>query len=89
MIISFRDTVKVKHIAANPKGAIIIGGEPSDGGGYLFKGDYRIAEDPGLTWMKTLTRRYESGEQAERDIADWSQRDMIILRLTPKRVIKV
>lgn len=89
VIISVRNTRKVRDIEANPKGALVIGGEPQDGAGYLIKGDFRIEEDPDRYWTKTLTYRYETGEQAEKDIADWSKLDMITLRLTPKSITKV
>lgn len=89
IVISTRDTRKVRNVLANPKGAITIGGDDGDGGGYLCQGDFAVEEDPGFTWMKALTRRYEEGEKAEQDIADWSELDMIVIRLTPRKIIKV
>ncbi len=89
VVISFRNTRKVRDIAANPKGAIMIGGEPQDGAGYLFKGDFTIVDDTDRYWTRALTLRYESGAQAEKDIADWSKQDMITIRLKPKMISKV
>ncbi len=89
VIISVRDTCKVRHIARNPKGAVVIGGEPGDGGGYLFKGDFCIEEDPGDRWVKQLIYRYETGAQAEKDVQDWADLDIILIRLKPTKVIKV
>ena len=89
VFISARDTAKVRYIQANPKGAVTIGGDGSDGEGYLLKGQASVEEDPGLRWMKQLTYRYEPKEKAEKDIADWSSLDMIIIRLKPQRVLKV
>ncbi len=89
IVISVRDTRKVGYAAANPKGALSIGGDPGDGGGYLIKGDWCVEPDPDFGWMKALTRHYEEPEQAEKDIASWSDLDMIVLRLKPRRVIKV
>jgi PPOX class probable F420-dependent enzyme len=89
IIISTRDTAKVRYIQANPKGSVTIGGDSGDGGGYLIKGQLTVEEDPDLRWMKQLTYRYEPKEQAEKDIADWSTLDMIIIRLKPERVLKV
>lgn len=89
IFISVRDTAKVGHIQTNPRGAVTIGGDTGDGGGYLVKGTMTVEEDPGLHWMKQVTRRYESGEQAEKDIAEWSSLDMIIVRLKPTKVLKV
>lgn len=84
-----RQTAKVGYIQANPKGAVTIGGDSGDGGGYLIKGLLSIEEDPDLHWMKQITYRYESKEQAEKDIADWSSLDLIVIRLKPERVLKV
>jgi PPOX class probable F420-dependent enzyme len=89
VVISTRDTRKVQHILANPKGAVTVGGDPGDGAGYLLQGDFSVEEDPGLAWMKTLTRYYEDAEQAEKDIAAWSDLDMIVIRLKLKRAVKV
>ncbi len=89
VIISVRDTGKVRHIARNPRGAVVIGGEPGDGGGYLFKGDFSIEDDPGDRWVKALIYRYETGEQAEKDARDWADLDIIVVRLKPKKVLKV
>jgi general stress protein 26 len=89
MIISVRQTRKVSHIQANPKGAVTIGGDPGNGAGYLIKGDFSIEPDSDATWTRKLTYRYEPPEQAEKDIAAWADLDMIVLRLKPKVVLKV
>lgn len=89
VLISARDTRKVAYLIANPKGAVVIGGEPDDGGGYLIKGDFVIEPDPDDEWVRRLTYRYEEPEQAEKDIAAWADLDIIVLRLKPRRVIKV
>lgn len=89
VLISARDTRKVDYIAANPKGALVVGGEPDDGGGYLIKGDFVIEPDPDDEWVRRLTYRYEEPAQAEKDIAAWADLDIIVLRLKPRKVIKV
>lgn len=89
VVISVRNTRKVSQIMTNPKGAISIGGDTGDGAGYLLKGDFRVEDDPGHLWMKRLINRYEEGEQAERDAREWAELDIILLRLTPRKVIKV
>lgn len=89
MVISERKTRKNEHIKANPKGSINIGGDPDDGAGYLFKGEFSLEEDPDYAWMKRLTYRYESKEKAEKDIQDWLLLDMIVLRFRVEKVIKV
>jgi predicted pyridoxine 5'-phosphate oxidase superfamily flavin-nucleotide-binding protein len=89
VIISVRSTQKVGHILANPKGAVTIGGHPADGAGYLIKGEFLIETDPDDAWVRKMTYRYEAPEQAEKDIADWAELDIIVLRLKPKAVLKV
>jgi predicted pyridoxine 5'-phosphate oxidase superfamily flavin-nucleotide-binding protein len=89
VVISVRNTRKVGHILANPKGAVVIGGDSADGAGYLIKGEFAIEADPEDVWVKKMTYRYEASEQAEKDIADWAELDIIVLRLKPKVVLKV
>ncbi len=89
VIIAVRDTRKVQHILANPKGAVQVGGEPGSGGGYLFKGDFSIETDPDDVWMKRLIYRYETGEQAQKDVAEWADLDVIVVRLKPKVILKI
>src|SRR5215212_3113551 len=62
------DRARLKHIAANPKGAVAIGGNPDEGEGYLIKGALRIAEDDRALRHRSI-RRYMSGEQADDFIA--------------------
>ena len=88
VVISVRDTRKVGHILANPKGAVTIGGDPGDGAGYLIKGEFAIDADSEDAWVSKMTHRYEAPEQAEKDIADWAELDIIVLRLRPKMVLK-
>lgn len=88
VIISDRNTRKVDLIARDPKGALQVGGD--DGAGYLFKGQLSVEPDPNYRWLEQVTRRYESGEQAENDIELWrTTLDMIIIRLKVERIIKV
>jgi PPOX class probable F420-dependent enzyme len=89
VIISVRDTRKVGHILANPKGAVTIGGDPDDGAGYLIKGEFSIEPDPEDAWVRKMTYRYEAPEQAEKDVAAWADLDIIVLRLRPNVVLKV
>ena len=89
VVISTRDTAKVRYLQANPRGAITIGGDSGDGGGYLIKGQLSIVEDPDRRWTKQLTYRYEDKEQAEKDIAAWVPLDMITIRLKPEQILKV
>ena len=82
------DRTRLKHIRANPKGAVAIGGNPSEGEGYLIKGDLHIADDdPALRHQ--IIRRYMSGQQAEDFIAMVDQTPYVLVRLTPARVTRV
>lgn len=89
IVITERGTRKVQHALRNPQGAVAIGGDAGDGAGYLIKGDLSLEEDPDRAWTRALTFHYEEPEQAAKDVAAWSDLDMVILRLRPRRVIKV
>ena len=89
VFISVRDTRKVRNVIHNPKGAVTIGGELSDNGGYLVKGDLAIEENPPDEWVKKFCYHYEEKAKAEKDIADWAELDIVLLRLKPKTVTKV
>jgi general stress protein 26 len=89
VMISEQSTRKVHYARQNPKGAVVIGGEAGDGGGYLLKGELSIEDDPDDIWTKRLTYHYESEDQAAKDVAAWADLDIIVLRLKPHRVLKV
>lgn len=90
IIISDRNTRKIDQIAVNPKGNIQIGGDTNDSAGYTFKGNLTVEPDPNYRWLVQVTRRYESGEQAEKDIELWrTTLDMVVIRLNVERVLKV
>lgn len=90
IIISDRNTRKIEQIAVNPKGNIQIGGDTNDSAGYMFKGKLTVEPDPNYRWLVQVTRRYESGEQAEKDIELWrTTLDMVVIRLELERVLKV
>lgn len=89
VVMGTRDTRKVGHMQANPKGSISVGGEAGSGGGYLIKGEWRVEEDPGKHWQRTITHHYEPPDQAEKDLAAWADLDIIVMRLKPVRLIKV
>lgn len=90
VIISDRNTRKIDHIARDPHGCVQVGGDAGDGTGYLFKGELSVEADPNYRWLAQVTRRYESGEQAENDIELWrTTLDMIVIRLKVRKAIKV
>lgn len=83
-----RSTAKMRHIEANPKGCITIGGEAEDGGGWLFKGEFEIDADDAWPWLEKMTYHYESAEQAAKDLNDWADIDMVLIRMKPNKSIK-
>ncbi len=89
IITSVRKTAKIGFIQVNPKGCIEVGGDDLEGTGYMVKGTFSIEEDPDYVGMKVITNLYESGAQAEKDIALWSTWDMVIIRLKVEKVIRV
>ncbi|MDZ4763911.1 MAG: pyridoxamine 5'-phosphate oxidase family protein [Chloroflexota bacterium] len=89
LIISERNTRKIKNLQANPKAGLTIGGDELATAGYLIQADCIIEEDPDFVVMKRVTRFYEPPEQAERDIETWSKSDMVYIRMKVKKVVKV
>jgi hypothetical protein len=89
MFISSRSGRKIRSIQANPKGALTVGGDPYGSEGYLLKGEFTIEEDPGRRWLREITYRYEPRDVAERYLAEWANDDIVALRFTPRRVLKV
>jgi len=82
------DRVRLKHIANNPNGAVAIGGNLSEGEGYLIKGTLHIEED-NQALRHALIRRYIPAEQFEAFIAQAGPTPYVLVRLTPARVVKV
>ena len=89
MFFSSRNARKIKHVQANPKGALTIGGEPYGSEGYLLKGEFSIEEDLGHRWLREITFRYEPREIADKHLAEWVNDDLVLLRFKPRKVIKV
>jgi hypothetical protein len=94
VMISDRNTRKVDFIESNSKASICIGGgegaNSEVASGYLFKGTCTAEEDAGYRWLRDVTLRYRSREQAEKDIEQWrTQLDMMVIRLAVTKVIKV
>ena len=87
---SDRDNRKVRNILANPKGAVVIGGElPIEGEGYMIQGDLSIADDVNHASMRKMLLRYETQREAERLAIEWADSDLIVIRLKPGKVIRV
>jgi predicted pyridoxine 5'-phosphate oxidase superfamily flavin-nucleotide-binding protein len=90
VIISDYRTRKMKNLLANPKGSVQVGGEPgADSEGWLFLGDFELTRDEGHTWTTRITYRYETPEEAEKNLAQWRNDDIWLLRLKVKKSIKV
>ena len=87
---SDRNNRKVKSVLSNPKGAVIIGGERiADEAGYMIQGDLSIEDDMDHAVTRRMLYRYETKEEAERNLAEWENSDIVLIRLKPKAVIRV
>jgi nitroimidazol reductase NimA-like FMN-containing flavoprotein (pyridoxamine 5'-phosphate oxidase superfamily) len=87
---SDRDNRKVRNIQTNPKGAVVIGGElPVEEEGYMIQGDLSIEEDPKHASILKMLLRYETKKEAKRLAKEWADSDMIVIRLKPRKVIRV
>ncbi len=80
---------KVRNARANRKGAVVIGGQPEDGGGFLIQGDLRVEKDPGKRLERRLAARYADEQEMERLTEEWGGRESVIIRLKPRKVIRV
>ncbi|HRQ37871.1 MAG TPA: pyridoxamine 5'-phosphate oxidase family protein [Chloroflexota bacterium] len=89
VLFSVRDNRKVKNALANLKGCISIGGDPVGSPCYLIDGDLAVADDPDHNIATRITRHYESPEKAQEYLQEWQDADFVVLRLKPKRVVKV
>jgi nitroimidazol reductase NimA-like FMN-containing flavoprotein (pyridoxamine 5'-phosphate oxidase superfamily) len=87
---SDRGERKVRNAQANPKGAVVIGGDPAaDEAGYMIQGDLSVEDDIGQVMTRKLLSRYETKEEADRLAAEWAESDLVIIRLRPRSVIRV
>lgn len=84
-----RQRVRLKHIKANPKGAVTVGGDPGDNEGYLFKGQFYVVEDPDHSSINKMIHRYLSGEAAEQFVANFAASDSLLVRFRPEKDLKV
>lgn len=87
---SDRNNRKVKNVFSNLKGAVVIGGERiADEVGYVIQGDLSIEDDMDHAVTRRMLYRYETKEEAERNLAEWKNSDIVLIRLKPKTVIRV
>ena len=89
MFFSSRTARKIKHIQANPKGALSLGGNPYGSEGYLLKGEFSVEADPGHRWLREITCRYEPREIADSHLAEWVNDDLVLMRFKPRSVIRL
>ena len=90
IIFGFKATRKVDYIQKNPKGTVQIGGDPAGNDGYMIKGQFSIEADVDHRWAKSITYAYEpNNESADKMLAEWSQQELVVLRLVVDKVIKV
>lgn len=87
VVISERDTRKIKNLLADPRAAVQVGGEPGDALAVLVRGDFVLSDDVGNAMTNRITYHYEDKALAEQHIAEWADFDMVILRMTPKSVV--
>jgi PPOX class probable F420-dependent enzyme len=89
LFMSDRETAKVRNALNHPKGAVTIGGDKGDEAGYLIRGDLSIYDDVGHQIAHQLLYHYESKARADELAADWANDDIVVIRLTPTKIIKV
>ncbi len=76
---------KVRNARANPHATALIGGDPEiDEAGYMIQGDIRVEANVGGKITRKIARRYQADVEPE-----WVTGGTVILRLTPRRVIRV
>jgi nitroimidazol reductase NimA-like FMN-containing flavoprotein (pyridoxamine 5'-phosphate oxidase superfamily) len=87
---SDRNNRKVKNVRSNPKGAVVIGGErTADEAGYMIQGDLSVEDDMDHAVTRRMLYHYETRAEAERNLAEWKNSDIVLIRLKPKAVIRV
>jgi predicted pyridoxine 5'-phosphate oxidase superfamily flavin-nucleotide-binding protein len=83
-----RNSRKFGYMSANSKASITIGGGPDDDAGWLFKGNLRITDEDPWPWLEKMTHHYETAEQAAKDLADWTDVALALVRMKPEKCIK-
>jgi nitroimidazol reductase NimA-like FMN-containing flavoprotein (pyridoxamine 5'-phosphate oxidase superfamily) len=85
-----RDEANVRNGRRNPKAAVVIGGDPDRASaGYMIQGDLAVEEDPPPSSIRRLLRRYKPKDEAEDRVETWEQGEVVLLRLSPRRVFRV
>lgn len=75
---------KVLNARRDPRAAVVVGGEPdSDEAGYLIQGDISVDREVRPAVVRKLYRKYGATPE------DWGEGERVVLRLKPRRVIRV
>jgi PPOX class probable F420-dependent enzyme len=82
-------SAKAKNARRNPKGAFSVGGDPYGTPSYTVVGEFVIEDDPDHKLTERITRHYESKERADEWLEAWKKDTFVIMRLKPRRVIRV
>ena len=81
---------KVHNLLANPKGAVVIGGEgKSDKTGYMIRGNLSIEDDRARIVLRKILARYATKKDSIRLLSYWADRDFVVIRLVPTSLVKV
>lgn len=86
VVMSERDTRKIKNLARDARAAVQVGGEPGDAFAVLFRGEFVVTDDVGHEVTNRITRHYE-GDNADKYIAEWADFDMVVMRMTPTSAV--
>jgi PPOX class probable F420-dependent enzyme len=90
VFVSDRAAAKTRNVLANPRAAVTVGGEPTDGQGYLIRGVVTVEDDPGQATTHRMIDRYEAGTgRAAALRSEWEDDDIVVLRLRPSSVVSV
>lgn len=90
LFISDRGATKTRNALVNPRAGVTIGGEPTDGQGYLIRGTITVEDDPGQVVTHRMIDRYEAGTPRAEELREaWKDDDIVVLRLRPTSVVKV
>ena len=84
-----RASRKTQNIMENNKANVAIGGDPVGSPSYFVEGDVVIEDDPEHVITARITHHYEDLEKATEYLTSWEGEDFVILRLKPKRVVKI
>ena len=55
----------------------------------MIRGDLSIEEDVNHAAMRKMLLRYENKKEAKRLATEWVDSDLVVIRLKPRKVIRV